>query len=215
MVGCGEVESKIRIFLNQFITVAQTDRRISSALSSRITYCTQHDLSAVQLTYMQASHMAHGSNHFNNVLQYRQCNSDYPRLPCRCRSVGAECSRPSVCLFACLFVCSLTQKRTIPKFKLDIGNDLQISYKWYGISKVKVTQLISAFFMLQSHFIDIRYVATPVICNLDMGSTCLLVVHSSKHGQQASYYYNENRYLLIHKQLFQKYKWVLSNNGAS
>jgi len=67
-------------------------------------------------------------------------------------SVGVGRMFGSVCLFVCLSVCffvrSITQKRTIPMFKLDIENDLRISWiDSFGVenSKVKVTASISAF----------------------------------------------------------------------
>jgi len=44
-----------------------------------------------------------------------------------CRSAWVGVSSPSVCLFVCLFVRSITQKTNDPKvFKLGIGNNLGI-----------------------------------------------------------------------------------------
>jgi len=44
-------------------------------------------------------------------------------------------SRVNKCIFTPLIVRSITKKTNDPKvFKLDIGNDLGISYKWYGFS---------------------------------------------------------------------------------
>ena len=52
-------------------------------------------------------------------------------LPMQTVSVGmVECLVPSVCLFVCL---QHNSKTNYPKvFTLGIGNDLGISYKWYG-----------------------------------------------------------------------------------
>ena len=47
-----------------------------------------------------------------------------------------------VCLSVCLFVRRITQKRMIPKcWKLGVGKDLRISYKWQSFWGFKVTGL--------------------------------------------------------------------------
>ena len=41
--------------------------------------------------------------------------------------------RECVCLFVCLSVCTITQKRMIPKCSNMVGNDLVISHKQYDL----------------------------------------------------------------------------------
>jgi len=53
VIGCWKVEGKLCIFLNQSVTVSQTNSRIIAAVdwqcSCRIAYCTNNNLSAVHL----------------------------------------------------------------------------------------------------------------------------------------------------------------------
>ena len=82
-------------------------------------------------------------------------------------SVGVGKTFESVCMFVCLFVWSITPKRMIPMFKLGVWNDLAIPCS----SKVKVTGSVSSFhilepcILLEPRFINIHYVALPVVCS--------------------------------------------------
>jgi len=86
-------------------------------------------------------------------------------LPTPTMSVGVGRIFESVCLSVCP---QHNSKTNDPKvFKLGVGNDLEIPYKWYCFgfkgqrSKVKVTESVNSFSILEPcklepRFIDIR-----------------------------------------------------------